>query len=239
MRLLVSVADAAEARAALAGGADIIDAKEPRHGALGAVAPDVFRAIRNAVGVRRPVSAALGDCATERAVETAAHLAAGLGAAFVKVGFPGVASAPSARRLAAAVRRGAGAGTGVVLVAYADWRRARALPPGALVAVARETGAAGALLDTAFKDRALFDLLPPATVGLWVAAVHAAGVFAALAGSLQGTDFATARELGADIVGVRGAACVGGRRGRIQRARVARLRALADPASAARSAAFV
>ena len=53
MRLLVSVADAAEARAALAGGADIIDAKEPRHGALGAVAPDVLRAIRNAVGAER------------------------------------------------------------------------------------------------------------------------------------------------------------------------------------------
>src|SRR2546428_6224759 len=48
--------------------------------------------------------------------------------------------------------------------------------------------------------------------------------FAALAGSLQGTDFATARELGADIVGIRGAACVGGRTGRIRRARVARLR---------------
>ena len=239
MRLLVSVADAAEARAALRGGADIIDAKEPRQGALGAVAPDMLRAIRDAVGVRRPVSAALGDCATERAVETAARLAADVGAAFVKVGFLGVASPPSARRLAAAARRGAGAGTAVVVVAYADWQRAGALPPGALLAVAREAGAAGALLDTAFKDLALFDLLPPATVGQWVARAHAAGVFAALAGSLQGTDFATARELGADFVGVRGAACTGGRTGRIRRTRVARLRAQADPATATRSTALV
>ncbi|HEY6208961.1 MAG TPA: (5-formylfuran-3-yl)methyl phosphate synthase, partial [Gemmatimonadales bacterium] len=121
---------------------------------------------------------------------------------------------------------------------YADWRRAGALPPGALLAVAREAGAAGALLDTAFKDLTLFDLLPPATVGSWVARAHAAGVFAALGGSLQGTDFAIARELGADIVGVRGAACAGGRTGRIRRIRVARLRALAD-SSAARSTALV
>ena len=37
MRLLVSVANATEASAALAGGADLIDAKDPLAGALGAV----------------------------------------------------------------------------------------------------------------------------------------------------------------------------------------------------------
>src|SRR6266849_1060268 len=41
---------------------------------------------------------------------------------------------------------------------------------------------------------------------------------------------ARARSLGADVVGVRGAACVGGRTGRVSRARVAALRALADAA---------
>ncbi len=40
MRLLVSVANAADAAAALAGGADLIDAKDPAGGALTAVAPD-------------------------------------------------------------------------------------------------------------------------------------------------------------------------------------------------------
>ncbi len=241
MRLLVSVADPAEARAALGGGADIIDAKEPRHGALGAVAPEVLRAIRDAVGSRRPVSVALGDCGSARAVETAARRAAGLGVAFVKIGFMGVASPPSARRLAAGAHRAAAGAGGarVVLVAYADWRRADALPPAALLAVARQVGAAGVLLDTAFKDRALFELLPPATVSSWVAAAHRAGLFAALAGSLRGADFATARDLGADVVGVRAAACVGGRTGRVRRARVARLRALAHPVSASRSAAFI
>ena len=49
MRLLVSVTSAAEASAALAGGADVIDAKDPRRGALGAVSPQTLRAILAAV----------------------------------------------------------------------------------------------------------------------------------------------------------------------------------------------
>ncbi|MBK5187486.1 MAG: hypothetical protein JJD97_04525, partial [Gemmatimonadaceae bacterium] len=61
MRLLVSVRNAEEARTALAGGAEIIDAKEPSLGALGAVELGVLREIVQAVGRMRPVSAALGD----------------------------------------------------------------------------------------------------------------------------------------------------------------------------------
>ena len=45
MRLLVSVASATEASAALAGGADVIDAKNPLAGALGAVSVGVLREI--------------------------------------------------------------------------------------------------------------------------------------------------------------------------------------------------
>src|SRR5256886_12785688 len=57
----------------------------------------------------------------------------------------------------------------------------------------------------------LFAVESPAGVAAWVAAAHAAGLFAALAGGLCGPDLARARSLGADVVGVRGAACVGGR----------------------------
>src|SRR6266516_1575762 len=63
-------------------------------------------------------------------------------------------------------------------------------------------------------------------VASWIAAVRATGLFAALAGSLTGRDFATARALGAELVGVRGAACIGGRRGRVSQARVAALQRL-------------
>jgi uncharacterized protein (UPF0264 family) len=228
MRLLVSVAEPSEARAALAGGADVVDAKDPRVGALGAVRADVLRAVREAVGASRPVSAALGDGASAASLERSAAAAGALGAAFVKVGFRGGAATPAGvRQLAAAARRGAGDVTRVVLVAYADWRRVESLDPGAIITVAVETGAAGVLLDTVGKTASLFTLLDCSTVGRWVAAAHAVGLFAGLAGSLEGKDFALARALDADLVGVRGAACVGGRTGRVAASRVAALSALA------------
>jgi len=223
MRLLVSVRGPVEARAAVAGGADVVDAKDPARGALGAVRADRLAAIRRAVGAARPVSAALGDARDDATVAAAA--AAARGVAFVKLGFGGVTSASQAQRLARAARRGAGT-TAVVLVAYADWRRATSLAPDRLLAVAMETGAAGLLLDTAWKDAPLFALLSTDAVASWIAAVRATGLFAALAGSLTGRDFATARALGAELVGVRGAACIGGRTGRVSQARVAALQRL-------------
>jgi len=239
MRLLVSVADRREARAALRGGADVIDAKDPRRGALGAVRRDVLAAIRDAVPSACPVSAALGDASDEHAIARAARAAAGLGVSFVKVGFAGLVAEGRVRRLAGAARRGAGERVAVVLVAYADWRRVQSLAPERLLAAAAAAGAAGVLLDTAFKETAVFALASPQRVGAWVAAAHAAGLFAGLAGSLRGSDFATARALGADLVGVRGAACVGGRTGRVSPARVAALRALARAAPPSLVAAFV
>jgi uncharacterized protein (UPF0264 family) len=63
MNLLVSVRSAAEAAAALAGGAGLIDVKEPARGALGRADAAVIAAVVRAVGGRRPVSAALGELA--------------------------------------------------------------------------------------------------------------------------------------------------------------------------------
>src|SRR5207249_4629944 len=80
MRLLISVASATDAAAALAGGADLIDAKDVHAGALGRVAPAVLRAIRAVVGGARPVTAALGDADDEATIECAARTFAAGGA---------------------------------------------------------------------------------------------------------------------------------------------------------------
>src|SRR5213082_3340205 len=61
MRLLVSVVSVEEARRALAGGADIIDVKDPNEGALGAPSPRTLSEVVREVGGRAPVSVALGD----------------------------------------------------------------------------------------------------------------------------------------------------------------------------------
>src|SRR5262245_28207453 len=88
MRLLVSVRNAVEAQAALAGGADIVDAKEPLNGALGQVAPATLLSIAAAVAGAAPLSVALGDY-DSGAIDDSLNSAATTGVAFVKIGFAG------------------------------------------------------------------------------------------------------------------------------------------------------
>src|SRR5205823_2503111 len=111
----------AEAAAALAGGADIIDAKDPASGPLGAVTHNVLRGIHRRVNGRKPVSAALGDALVEELVEQHARACAAIGIWFVKIGFTGTSSIPRAGSLLGAAVRGAAIGTdhagGVVAVA--------------------------------------------------------------------------------------------------------------------------
>lgn len=229
MQLLVSVSDAEETRAALVGGASIIDAKDPARGPLGPVSEEALGEIVATAGGSRPVSAALGDAHSESAVAAAARNAAATGAAFVKVGFRGIASEGRVIALAAAAVRGATSfGTRVVLAAYADAHRARSLPPRLMLDLAVHARAAGIVIDTAVKDGSdLFTFIDPDAADAIVRRAHALDLVVTLAGALDIHGIALARELGADIAGVRGAACIGGRLGRISAERV---RALADAA---------
>lgn len=231
MHLLVSVADAEEAAAALVGGADVIDAKDPAAGALGAVPVHVFREIRAAVGDARPVTAAMGDMSEAIAAERIAREMAGAGARFVKVGFAGIDSPTKVAQIVAAAVFGSRAvsaeKTGVVAVAYADAARVSSIAFEDLLAVASLGGAEGVLVDTANKrGPGLRQLVTPATLSRWVAAAHDAGLFIAAAGRLTADDLAFVRDSGADIAGVRGAACEGGRTGRVSTGKVRLLAAV-------------
>ena len=228
MRLLVSVAHAADAAAALSGGADLIDAKDPAGGALAPLTPDMFGAIVAAVAGARPVTAALGNAMDEDTVERAARDFGQAGARFVKIGFAGIASGDRVGVLAKAAVRGARAGSsgqcGVVAVAFADADRAVGLAPFALVAEAARAGAEGLLLDTADKSGpGLRDLMEAAALAAFVSSVREAGLFVALAGRLTAGDLPFIRDAGADIAGVRGAACDGGRGGQVSAERVRQL----------------
>ena len=57
----------------------------------------------------------------------------------------------------------------------------------------------------------------------WVATVHELRMVASVAGKLSLDDIDLVRDAGADIAGVRGAACVGGRLGRVSSTRVREL----------------
>jgi uncharacterized protein (UPF0264 family) len=226
MRLLVSVSSAADAAAALEGGADIIDAKDATQGALGAVAPATLDAIIAATSGRRPVSAALGEAPDSSVPIRLAALRPGE-VSFVKLGFAAGVSRHQglthAYLLAAAL---AGTGTAMVLAAYADAGPDR---PGrdAVLEIAVACGAAGVLLDTLDKrgGHSLFALAGPEDVAAWVGAAHRERLFAALAGSISVDEIALAGDTGADIAGVRGAACDGGRTGQVSPMRVRALAA--------------
>jgi uncharacterized protein (UPF0264 family) len=240
MQLLVSVSSAAEVAAALKGGADLIDAKNPAAGSLGAVPVDELRAIWRSVAGARPVTAALGDAAEANAVERAARAAAVAGAAFVKLGFAGISSRRRVASLIRAAASGAKAGNGnlcsVVAVAYADADSATTVTSTTLVEIAAHAGASGVLLDTLDKrGPGVCAVKNRDELAAWVGLSHNHGLFAAVAGKLSAEDLPVVLECGADIAGVRGAACEGGRTGRVSAERVRLLRVACDSAVAGRS----
>jgi hypothetical protein len=231
MKLLVSVVDAAEARLAVAGGVDVVDVKNPAEGSLGAPAPGVIAAVRAALPANLPLSAALGDLPSLPGTAALAALgAARSGAAYVKLGLWGPSSVEDAVAVLRAARAAVDGDTRVVAVAYADAARvpSRPLPPSGLVAAAREAGVDGCLLDTAVKDgRGLLEWLAPVALAAFVADAHGAGLEVALAGELRAEDLPVVRATGADIAGVRSAACRDGRRtAALDPERIARLREL-------------
>jgi hypothetical protein len=225
MRLLVSVTDAAEAVDAAAGGAQIIDVKDPGAGSLGRAPADWVRAIRSVTSPHLPVSAALGDGPFEtHAVTDAAIVLSGCGAKYVKVGLRDTTRSAALATLRA-VRESLPPSTGLIAVGFADAHRARCPRPLEVPALAAAARADGCLLDTAVKDgRGLLTWLDEATLGAFVADCRARGLLCGLAGSLETTHIPRLASAGADLVGVRGAACVGDRvHGRISRERVAAL----------------
>ena len=231
MKLLVSVADAREARVAVQAGVDIVDVKNPAEGSLGAPAPGVIARVRDTVPPERPVSAAIGDLPNLPGTAALAALgAARSGAAYVKVGLWGTSTEEEAVAVLRAVREALDGGATVIAAAYADADRvpSRPLPPGAVVAAARRAKAGGCLVDTAVKDgRGLFEWLTPDALAALVAEGHAAKLEMALAGALRAEDLPTVRATGADIAGVRSAACRDGlRTAPLDAERIGRLQAM-------------
>ena len=231
-QLLVSVRDAAEARAALAGGAEVIDVKEPTRGSLGRAGAEVWTEVAAACAGRAAVSFALGELG-EWDDHAGPVPAVPPGAAFVKLGLRGQGLRAGwgdweAHWAAARERFDAAAGRPLpwVAVAYADARAAAAPGPVAVLAAAIRAGCAAVLIDTFQKDdRGLFDHLPVDRLASLGEAARRAGLRFALAGSLRLGDVPRALDCGADVIAVRGAACDGARTGRVSEAKVRALAA--------------
>jgi uncharacterized protein (UPF0264 family) len=231
MKLLVSVVDDAEARLAVAGGVDIVDVKNPAEGSLGAPVPGVVAQVRDVVPADLPLSVAIGDLPSLPGTAALAALgAARAGAAYVKIGLWGSSTTDDAVAVLRAARDAVDGDAAVVAVTYADAARvpSRPLPPAELATAARQAGVSGCLIDTSIKDgRGLLWWLGADALAELVAEAHGAGLEIALAGELRAEDLPAVRATGADIAGVRSAACRDGRRtAALDPPRIARLRAV-------------
>ena len=251
-QLLVSVRDAAEAAAALAGGADVVDVKEPARGALGAADPAVWAAVLRECAGRAAVSVALGEAGPVLdAVPPDAWCGAAPGGVLDGFGAPPRVPLPAGVRWAKLGPAGlvadwnrasdvwyarerfvpppAAAGPfGWAAVAYADHAAADAPPPGVVMTCETRDGTGAGrvfLVDTFLKDgRGLFDHLGERGAAELCDRAKELGFAVALAGSLRLADVPRAVACGADVVAVRGAACDGGRVGRVSEDKVRALK---------------
>lgn len=216
-RLLVSVRSVDELTAALAGGADIVDVKEPRAGSLGRAGADVVAAIATRLAVTSPstpLSVALGELVDWRGGDAAALPAQ---VRWAKLGLSGCGADPAWRaqwlRLRAAVDAASGQALEWIAVAYADACVAQAPTPEHVAAAAVETGCAGLLLDTYTKSgRTAFDWQSADAISKLAEFVRGRGLRFALAGGLRREDVPVVRAVAPDIVAIRSAACRGGER---------------------------
>ncbi len=236
-KLLVSVRSAVEAQAAVAGGASIVDVKEPSQGPLGRAPYSVWRAVRDIVPPSIPVSVALGEL-TEWCEGEPWDIPRGSwsGVGFCKLGLSH--APPNWRERWQSLRRRLGESTSPslawVAVVYTDWQSAQAPDPDAVIEAATAMNECrGVLFDTFDKSRGT------EIDDNWkdrIALVRASGRFVALAGSLDAGAIARLGRLEADIFAVRGAACRGGNRhAAIDPERVARLVREASASTAAPS----
>jgi len=204
MRLLVSVRTVAEATTAAANGADFIDLKEPRAGALGglpvATIRDIVAALREQ-GCGLPVSATIGDLPMQdmAAILRQVDAVGECGVNYVKVGIEPVPAA-------AAVLEALGAAPWpVVPVFIAD----RGIDFDLL---GRALRFPAVMADTADKlSGSLFDAVPLPDLRRFVARARAAGVLVGLAGALRLPHLPALAELAPDFAGFRSAVCAGDR----------------------------
>jgi uncharacterized protein (UPF0264 family) len=211
--LLVSVRTAVEAQAAVAGGAAIVDIKEPAHGPLGRAPASVWSAVRAVVAPPTSVSVALGELAEWSGVNRAQFPAsAWSGISFCKLG---LSHAPLDwrdrwRDLRRELRGLAGPNLAWVAVVYTDWESAGAPDPEAVI---------GALTDVHECRGVLFDTWDKASAtrvdSTWsqrLSRIRDSGRLVALAGGIDLAAIGRLASLDFDIIAVRGAACADGNR---------------------------
>ncbi len=231
MLLLISPINTEEALEAIEGGADIVDVKNPKEGSLGASFPWIIKGVREMTPEDMLVSATLGDVPYKPGTVSLAAMGALVsGADYIKVGLYGTKNYDEALEVMENVVRTVRENSSdavVVASGYADAHRVGAIDPMEIPKVAAEAGADLAMVDTAVKDgKTLFDFMDMDDLQKFVNEIHDYGLKSALAGSVKKDQLKPLYDINCDVVGVRGAACIGGDRntGKIHRSAVGELK---------------
>ncbi|MCA9188100.1 MAG: (5-formylfuran-3-yl)methyl phosphate synthase [Pirellulaceae bacterium] len=222
IKLLVSVRNGIEAEVAFAGGADVIDVKEPSRGSLGAASSESISEVIRAIDGRCPISVAMGelheqDRSMTKAIpfEFLSHYSVPHGVIrFAKIGLAHMAHRDwqaAWSDWADRVQRTADP----IAVCYLDWQAAGAPSPCDIIAHAAGQQVTGVLFDTHNKQLG-------SSLTRWRDELCAAVAqlqpwqWFALAGSVSLSELDAAKRTGARLIAVRGAACGQGRESAIE-----------------------
>lgn len=227
MKLLVSPINTEEAVAALNGGADIIDVKNPKEGSLGANYPWVIKGVKDAVEAKKPISAALGDFSYKPGTAAlAAYGAAAAGADYVKIGLYDINTEEQAyEMLSGIVESVKDMDVTVVACGYSDHERINSINPKLLPAIGEKAGVDLVMVDTGLKDgRSTFEFMNEEDLIEFVNDAHSRGLETAIAGTIKFDDIPALKRIQPTIIGVRGIVCGGDRSTSIKQELVEKLR---------------
>ena len=218
--LLVSVRSADEVEAAPARRSVPDRCQGAEEGPLAPAEAEVVAAVIAKVKGRTPVSAALGEWSPNAITDAHWHLELKLN--YVKWGLAGYSARPGWGEDLLDTRRELPVGMEMVAVAYADWERAKSVPPAELVRFAKRFRFKAFLLDTWGKDaKTLFDFVSPAEVGELVESLRRVEITVAIGGSLRPEHVKQLKGVTPDYYAVRSSVCAAGKRdGIIDAARV-------------------
>ncbi len=199
--MLASVNSLEEAIIALESKVDIIDLKQPAHGALGALDTETISQIVAHINHRCPISATIGDVPMQAdGVMDAVTKIATTQVDFIKIGFfPGDAWEATINKLATLPQQG----LKLIAVLFADQQ-----PDFQILEVLSTAGFAGVMLDTMDKSHgSLTQIMPEPVIKEFVEKAKRQQMLCGLAGSLRKKDIPQLLTLQPDYLGFRGALC--------------------------------
>lgn len=199
--MLASVNSLEEALLVQQANVDIIDLKQPKQGALGALDLQAVQEIVQTINKQTPVSATVGDLPMQpELVFNAVQKMAATGVDYVKIGFfPEGDTVATLEKLAILT----GQGKALIAVLFAD-----AQPDFSLLENLKKAGFTGVMLDTMDKKAgSLTQLMTLAEIKNFVSLAQSFNLLCGLAGSLRHNDIALLQPLAADYLGFRGALC--------------------------------